>query len=92
MPTASACDHMFLFFCLAQIRVLAPEQILERLVDRFAMLGRGSRSAPKRQQTLRSCVDWSFGLCAKPERLLFERTLSVNTAAAGGNASLMTMR
>ena len=25
------------------------------------------------------------------ERLLIERTLSVNTAAAGGNASLMTI-
>ncbi len=26
-----------------------------------------------------------------PERLLIERSLSVNTAAAGGNASLMTI-
>ena len=57
----------------AWVRVLAPGQILDRLADRFALLGRGSRSAPVRQQTLRACVDWSFDLCAKPERLLWAR-------------------
>jgi predicted ATPase/DNA-binding CsgD family transcriptional regulator len=62
----------------ARIRVLTPQQILDRLTNRFALLNRGSRSAPARQQTLRACVDWSFELCAKPERLLWER-LSVFT-------------
>ena len=57
----------------AWVRVLAPEQILDRLADRFALLSRGSRSAPVRQQTLRACVEWSFDLCAKPERLLWAR-------------------
>jgi len=53
--------------------VLAPQQILDRLDDRFRLLARGARSAPKRQQTLRACIDWSFELCSKPERLLWAR-------------------
>ncbi|MDQ1658605.1 MAG: hypothetical protein QOD41_3688, partial [Cryptosporangiaceae bacterium] len=57
----------------ARIRVLAPQQILDRLTDRFTLLNHGSRAAPERQQTLRACVDWSFDLCAKPERLLLRR-------------------
>jgi predicted ATPase/DNA-binding CsgD family transcriptional regulator len=55
----------------ARIRVLTPQQILDRLTDRFALLSRGGRSVPERQQTLRACVDWSFDLCAKPERMLW---------------------
>ncbi|WP_158647627.1 LuxR C-terminal-related transcriptional regulator [Actinoplanes sp. ATCC 53533] len=57
----------------AHVRALAPEEILDRLNDRFALLGRGSRSAPRRQQTLRACVDWSFDLCSEPERRLWAR-------------------
>ena len=57
----------------AWVRVLAPQQILDRLTDRFTLLSRGSRAGPGRQQTLRACVDWSFDLCAKPERLLWAR-------------------
>jgi predicted ATPase/DNA-binding CsgD family transcriptional regulator len=57
----------------AQVRVLNPPQILDRLAQRFALLTRGSRNAPGRQQTLRACVDWSFELCAKPERVLWAR-------------------
>lgn len=47
----------------AWLRVMSPEQILRRLTDRFALLTRGSRSAPPRQQTLRMCIDWSYDLC-----------------------------
>jgi len=57
----------------ARIRALAPEQILGRLAHRFALLNRGSRDAPRRQQTLRACVDWSHELCSKPERVLWAR-------------------
>jgi predicted ATPase/DNA-binding NarL/FixJ family response regulator len=57
----------------ARTRVLTPLQILDRLADRFALLNRGPRTAPARQQTLRACVDWSFELCSKPERLLWAR-------------------
>ncbi|HEX8631719.1 MAG TPA: LuxR C-terminal-related transcriptional regulator [Catenuloplanes sp.] len=57
----------------ARIRVLAPQQILDRLTDRFGLLSRGNRTAPERQQTLRACVDWSFDLCLKPEQTLWTR-------------------
>ncbi|RAS70506.1 putative ATPase [Lentzea atacamensis] len=57
----------------ARLRVFTPQQILERMTDRFALLSRGSRTAPERQQTLRACMDWSFDLCSKPERILWSR-------------------
>jgi non-specific serine/threonine protein kinase len=57
----------------ARIRALAPDQILDRLSNRFALLNRGLRTAPERQQTLRACVAWSFDLCSKPEQRLWER-------------------
>ncbi len=57
----------------ARVRILAPQQILDRLSDRFALLSRGSRDAPPRQRALRACVEWSFNLCSKPERLLWAR-------------------
>ncbi|MGV9610923.1 protein kinase domain-containing protein [Nocardia xishanensis] len=52
----------------ARLRVMSPEQILQRLTDRFALLTRGSRSAPPRQQTLRMCIDWSHDLCTPTEQ------------------------
>lgn len=57
----------------SRIRVLTPQQILDRLADRFAVLSQGPRNAPARQQTLQACVDWSFELCDKQERLLWAR-------------------
>jgi predicted ATPase/DNA-binding NarL/FixJ family response regulator len=57
----------------SRLRVFTPREILERMTDRFALLSRGSRTAPERQQTLRACMDWSFELCAKPERVLWAR-------------------
>jgi predicted ATPase/DNA-binding CsgD family transcriptional regulator len=55
----------------ARLRVLTPEQISARLIDRFALLNRGNRHAPERQQTLWGCIDWSFELCWKPEQRLW---------------------
>ena len=58
---------------VARMRILPLDQIVERLTDRFGLLTLGSRSAAPRQQTLRSLVDWSFALCAEPERHLWAR-------------------
>src|SRR5919109_4617023 len=52
-------------------RVLSPEQILERLVDRFALLTTGSRTALPRHQTLRTTLDWSYELLDGEEQKLF---------------------
>jgi len=57
----------------ARLRAMSPEQILGRLTDRYALLTRGSRGAPTRQQTLRLCIDWSFELCTAEEQLVWGR-------------------
>ena len=57
----------------ARIRMLSVQQIAARLDDRFRLLTGGSRAAMPRQQTLRSVVDWSYGLLQDNERLLFRR-------------------
>ncbi len=60
---------------LAAVRVrhFSPEQLAERLDDRFRLLTGGSRTALPRQQTLRAALDWSHDLLATVERALFRR-------------------
>ncbi|KAF0958011.1 protein kinase domain-containing protein [Rhodococcus sp. T7] len=57
----------------ARLRAMSPQQILGRLTDRYALLTRGSRDAPSRQQTLRLSIDWSFELCTVREQLVWGR-------------------
>ncbi len=57
----------------ARARILAVEQIAERLDDRFRLLTGGSRTALPRQQTLRALIDWSYDLLSAPEKALFRR-------------------
>jgi predicted ATPase len=54
-------------------RVLSPEQILERLSDRFGLLTGGSRAALPRHQTLQTTIDWSHELLDTHERTLLRR-------------------
>ncbi|MFI6433237.1 protein kinase [Rhodococcus oryzae] len=56
-----------------RLRALSPEQILQRLTDRFTLLTGGGRTAPTRQQTLRLSVDWSYELCTPEEQQLWAR-------------------
>ncbi|MFI1460273.1 protein kinase [Nocardia carnea] len=57
----------------ARMRTLSPQQILQRLNDRYALLTQSARTAPSRQQTLRLCVDWSFDLCTPAEQQLWSQ-------------------
>jgi len=57
----------------ARLRAMSPEQILERLDDRYALLTRGSRGAPERQRTLGWSVGWSYELCTPAEQQLWAR-------------------
>jgi predicted ATPase/DNA-binding SARP family transcriptional activator len=57
----------------ARARVLTPEQIAERLQDRFGLLTSTVRSALPRHRTLRAAVDWSYDLLPEAERVLLER-------------------
>ena len=51
----------------ARVGVLSPAQIVDRLRDRFALLG-GARGVPARQATLRAAIDWSWQLLSPAEQ------------------------
>jgi predicted ATPase/class 3 adenylate cyclase len=53
--------------------VLSPQQLSDRLGERFRVLAGGSRTALPRQQTLRALIDWSYDLLADDERRVFRR-------------------
>ncbi|HEU4797445.1 MAG TPA: adenylate/guanylate cyclase domain-containing protein, partial [bacterium] len=57
----------------ALVKVLAPEQILERLVDRFRLLTGGRRLDLPQHQTLRAVMDWAYHLLAPDEQVLLRR-------------------
>jgi predicted ATPase/DNA-binding CsgD family transcriptional regulator len=67
----------------ARVNVLTVKQIAERLDERLALLVRGPRTSPARQQTLRATVEWSYELLLPAERTLFRRL-----AAFGSSFSL----
>ena len=55
----------------ARIKVLRPDQILERLGQSLDLLTTGARDAPERHQTLRATIQWSHDLLEDGERQLF---------------------
>lgn len=57
----------------ARVDVLTPQQIAERLTDRFELLTVGSRTALPRHQTLRAALDWSYELLSPQEKLLLRK-------------------
>ena len=57
----------------ARVRALSLAEILDSLHDQFRLLTGGSRTAVRRQQTLRASVDWSHDLLTEPEQVLFGR-------------------
>jgi len=80
----------------ARVSTLSIEQISARVNDRFRLLTTGDRTGERRQQTLRSAIDWSYDLLTEQERILFRRlavfaggwTLEAAEAvAAGGSIS-----
>jgi predicted ATPase/DNA-binding SARP family transcriptional activator len=77
----------------ALVNVLAVEQILKRLDDRFNLLTGGLRTALPRHKTLRATIEWSYELLSQIERILFQRlavfvggwTLEAAEAVCSGN-------
>jgi len=57
----------------ARTSALAPAQTAARLDDALHVLGRGSRAAVTRQQTLHATLAWSHDLLDEQERVLFRR-------------------
>jgi predicted ATPase/DNA-binding SARP family transcriptional activator len=57
----------------ARVSLLSVEQIAARLGEGSRLLTGGPRTAPRRQQTLRATLDWSYHLLREPERALLRR-------------------
>jgi predicted ATPase/DNA-binding CsgD family transcriptional regulator len=57
----------------AQLRVLPPTALLDRLERRLPLLSLGPRDAPARQRTLHDTIAWSYDLLTENERSLFRR-------------------
>jgi predicted ATPase len=72
----------------ARIRLLAPQEILQRLRSGFELLSSKSADLPARQHTLRATLDWSHDLLSPSERRLlarlsvFEGSFSLEAATA----------
>ncbi|WP_206279878.1 BTAD domain-containing putative transcriptional regulator [Streptomyces luteoverticillatus] len=56
-----------------RVRALGVRELASRLDDRFRLLTGRRRGAPRRQQTLRAVIDWSWGLLTVPERTVLRR-------------------
>lgn len=70
----------------ARVSLFEPESLLERLSNSLKTLTGGARNLPRRQQTIRNAIEWSYDLLDEDEQILFAR-LSVfqggrNIAAA----------
>ncbi len=58
---------------VARIKLLPPQALLARLIQRFQLLTSGAQDMPARQQTLRNTVQWSYNLLNIEEQRLFRR-------------------
>jgi predicted ATPase len=76
----------------ARVRALTPQEIADRLDERFTLLSGGPRAVLPRHRTLRALTDWSWDLLTPPERTLCRRlavfaggfTLAAAEAVSGG--------
>jgi predicted ATPase len=57
----------------ARVKLLSPPELLTRLSPTLKVLTGGARDLPKRQQTLRGAIDWSYDLLDEGEKQLFAR-------------------
>jgi len=75
----------------AQIRVLAPLQLLERVRAHLPLPLIGPRDVPARLRSVRDAVAWSYGLLTADEQSLF-RCLGVFVGGFGLNAAECVIR
>jgi predicted ATPase/DNA-binding SARP family transcriptional activator len=57
----------------SRVRVLSVPELASRLDDQLELLTDGDQIVPRRQQTLRATLDWSYDLLAEAEQSLFVR-------------------
>jgi predicted ATPase/class 3 adenylate cyclase len=82
-PVAEICQRLdgiplAIELAAARVSALSPDDIANRLGDRFRLLAGGRRTAVPRQQTLHALIDWSWDLLTDDDRRLLRR-LSVFT-------------
>lgn len=75
---AQVCVHLdgiplAIELAAARVKMMSPEQLLQRISKRFSLLAGGPRDTPSRQQTLRNTIDWSYDLLSETEKRLFAR-------------------
>ena len=58
---------------VVQLRALELDELIQRLDRRFAVLTAGHPGALERHQTLRTAIEWSYGLCSVAEQRLWAR-------------------
>jgi predicted ATPase/DNA-binding CsgD family transcriptional regulator len=84
----------------ARVEALGVAQMLDRLDDRFALLGAGPRLAASRHRSLAAAVEWSYRLLDERERRVFRAvsvfpgpfTLQAAGAVAGPGAEPAVLR
>jgi predicted ATPase/DNA-binding winged helix-turn-helix (wHTH) protein len=59
-------------FAAARVPLLGVEGVRDRLDERFRLLTAGSRSAPRRHQTLHAALAWSYALLSEQEQRTFD--------------------
>jgi predicted ATPase/transcriptional regulator with XRE-family HTH domain/Tfp pilus assembly protein PilF len=77
----------------ARARHLTPQEMRHALVSRFNLPAGGGRDLPPRQRTLKSAIDWSYGLLDRQGQEMFRRlsvfaggfTPAAARAVGGGN-------
>jgi non-specific serine/threonine protein kinase len=81
-------DGLPLAIELAAVRLasMSPGDLLERLDNRFGLLGSGRLAGPGRSQTLRATMEWSHELADPAERVVWRR-LSVFAGGFGLDAA-----
>ncbi|HET7095378.1 MAG TPA: NB-ARC domain-containing protein, partial [Thermomicrobiales bacterium] len=57
----------------ARSKALPPAALLQRLEQRLPLLSGGARDLPRRQQTMRDAIGWSYDLLNDVEQALFRR-------------------
>ena len=82
------CMSLAIELAAARCSILRPEQLLQRLSQRFRLLRGGKRDASHRQATLRNAIDWSWRLLEPSEQAglaqlsVFASTFTLEAAEA----------
>ena len=85
-PVAELCRRLdglplALELAAARVRLLEPDELLDRIGTRLDLLASGAADLPERQRALRATLDWSYNLLTPTEQTLFAR-LSVFAGGA----------